>query len=87
MLEEVGRDDGDGNGLAAFVDDLRDLLVLDADHVLSVHLRRKMSGLVKNHSFVGSRCSTAVECPPYNREVVRSNPARWLAFMASLAYQ
>ncbi len=38
VVVEIGWNDGDGDGLASLVNDLRDLLVLHANDVLSVHL-------------------------------------------------
>ena len=40
VLEEVRRDNGDGDGLASLVDHLGRVLVLKPDHVLAVHLEK-----------------------------------------------
>ncbi len=41
MCVDEGRNDGDGDNLSPILDDLGDLLVLDAHHVLTVHLHRQ----------------------------------------------
>ncbi len=38
---DEGRNDGDGDDLSPLLDELGDLLVLDAHHVLTVHLQRQ----------------------------------------------
>ena len=50
MIVEVCRDDRDGDRLTSFIDDLGCLLVLDADHVLSVHLKVEISVINNNEN-------------------------------------
>ena len=40
MLVYEGRHDGDGGGAWALEEDLSDFLVLETDHILSIHLRQ-----------------------------------------------
>ena len=52
MVVDEGWHDGDGAGTRAFVKDLGNVLVLDTDHVLSVHLTEEV---VNEEAIAGGR--------------------------------